>query len=343
MRAVIKVENNLKEILTFLEEKGYKWSSGDLPREGVNWGSRLIIVSGKTLTHRSITSYDPNAITLEEFKNKIDMKRSNILPGHKLVLENGNVFVVMDYKNTKIVFPEGSSRTVTSLDDLCNKDLSPNPGASRIMKVLNTFNIPIWERKFTRSEIEAGYTMLSKNKVTYLVIEVDGALRIVSTIQYVVGPSLCTIMNEDMTGLVPFEDGTLCREITPPDYVEGPCMFKKDGKYYFMWSSGSWTQGTYRVNTAFADSPFGPFNDYVNVLSTGDSKIANGPGHNGYFYIPEEDLYLCVYHRHHPDNDDGNARFMCLDVMYFGEDGKIKPIEMTTDWEYKDGKVTIIQ
>ena len=36
MRAVIKVENNLKEILTFLEEKGYKWSSGDLPTAGVN-------------------------------------------------------------------------------------------------------------------------------------------------------------------------------------------------------------------------------------------------------------------------------------------------------------------
>jgi hypothetical protein len=65
--------------------------------------------------------------------------------------------------------------------------------------VVNTFNIPIWERKFTRSEIEAGYTMLSENRVTYLVIEVDDALRIVSTIQYIVGPSLCTIMNEDMT------------------------------------------------------------------------------------------------------------------------------------------------
>ena len=151
------------------------------------------------------------------------------------------------------------------------------------------------------------------------------------------------IMNEDMTGLVPLEDGKLCREITPPDYVEGPCMFKKDGKYYFMWSSGSWTQGTYRVNSAFADSPFGPFTDYVNVLCTGDSKIANGPGHNGYIYIPEEDLYLCVYHRHHPDNNDGNARFMCLDVMRFGEDGRILPVEMTTDWEYKDGKVTIIK
>ena len=38
MRTVIKVENNLLEILKFLEAKGYKWSSGDLPTEGINWG-----------------------------------------------------------------------------------------------------------------------------------------------------------------------------------------------------------------------------------------------------------------------------------------------------------------
>lgn len=151
------------------------------------------------------------------------------------------------------------------------------------------------------------------------------------------------VMSEDMTALVPFEDGTLCREITPPDYVEGPCMFKKGGKYYFMWSAGDWTKGDYRVNSAVADTPFGPFNDYVNVLDSGDGTLANGPGHNGYFYIPDEELYLCVYHRHHPDNSDGNARFMCLDVMQFGDDGKILPITMTTDWEYKNGKIVVLR
>ena len=41
--------------------------------------------------------------------------------------------------------------------------------------------------------------MLSENGVTYLVIESDGELKIVSTIQYVVGPKLHDIMNEDMT------------------------------------------------------------------------------------------------------------------------------------------------
>lgn len=199
MRTVIKVENNLKEILTFLEEKGYKWSSGDLPTAGINWGSRLIIVSGKTLTHRSITSYDPNAITLEEFKNKIDMKTNNILPGHKLVLENGNIFVIMGYKNTKIAFPEGSNCTLVSLDELCEVDLTPKPGVSRIMKVLNTFNIPIWERKFTRNEIEAGFTITNENGANYLIVINNGNLRIMSTEHFILGPNLYDIMNEDMT------------------------------------------------------------------------------------------------------------------------------------------------
>lgn len=149
------------------------------------------------------------------------------------------------------------------------------------------------------------------------------------------------IMSEDMRSLVPFEDGSLCREVTPPDYVEGPCMFKKNGKYVFMWSAGKWGDGTYRVNSAVADSPFGPFENYRTVLETGDSTIANGPGHNGYLYLPEEDLYLCVYHRHRPDIKDGNARFLCIDVMRFGEDGNILPICMTDSWTYDEGKVTI--
>ena len=222
MRTVIKVENNLLEILKFLEAKGYKWSSGDLPTEGINWGSKLIIVSGKTLTHRSITSYDPNAITFEQFKNKIDMKRSNILPGHKLVLENGNVFVVMEYKNTKIVFPEGSSRTLLSLDELCDEDLSPKPGVSRIMKVLNTFNIPIWERKFTRDKIKAGFTMTNENGVNYLIVKKDDNLRIVNTEYFIVGPKLDDIMNEDMS-----PTGSSYAEIVEVRDREGKVVYSK--------------------------------------------------------------------------------------------------------------------
>jgi beta-xylosidase len=141
-------------------------------------------------------------------------------------------------------------------------------------------------------------------------------------------------MNEEMTGFIPFEDGEVFKEITPPDYVEGPCMFKRGGKYYFMWSAGNWTTGTYRVNTCIADTPWGPFTKASTILSTGDSTIATGPGHNGFLYLPEDDQYLMVYHRHKPHIQDGNARFLCIDRMDLDEQGNIIPITMTEEWEY---------
>ncbi|MBQ2709765.1 MAG: glycoside hydrolase family 43 protein [Clostridia bacterium] len=145
-------------------------------------------------------------------------------------------------------------------------------------------------------------------------------------------------MNDDMTGFVPFEDGTIFREITPPDYVEGPCMMKRGAKYHFMWSAGGWTNGTYRVNTCVADTPWGPFTEAKTILATGDSTIANGPGHNGFLYLPEDDQYLMVYHRHKPGIKDGNARFLCIDRLDMDADGMLKPVTMTMEWDYESGK-----
>jgi hypothetical protein len=127
------------------------------------------------------------------------MKTTCILPGYKLVLENGSTFVVMEYKHTKIVFPEGSSRSVTSLDEICDIDLTPKSGVSRIVKVLNNLNIPIWERKFTRSEIKTGFTITNEKGVDYLIVNDNCSLKIVNTEHFVIGPRLCDIMKEDMS------------------------------------------------------------------------------------------------------------------------------------------------
>ena len=142
------------------------------------------------------------------------------------------------------------------------------------------------------------------------------------------------IMNDEMTGFVPFPDGETFKEITPPDYVEGPCVFKRDGKYYFMWSAGNWTAGSYRVNVASADSLLGDFSDYRTILETGDCDFANGPGHNGYLYLPEADRYLNVYHRHQNGINDGNARFICIDEMTFDANGAVNPVKMTKEWHF---------
>ena len=42
----------------------------------------------------------------------------------------------------------------------------------------------------------------------------------------------------DLLSVIPFEDGETFKEITPENYVEGPFMLKRQGKYYFMWSEG---------------------------------------------------------------------------------------------------------
>ncbi len=135
-------------------------------------------------------------------------------------------------------------------------------------------------------------------------------------------------MKDDFTGFVPFEDGTTFKEITPDGYVEGPFMFIRNGKYYFMWSEGGWTGPDYSVAYAIADSPFGPFKRIGKILKQ-DPNVATGAGHHSVIQIPGKDEYYIVYHRRPLSETDGNHRETCIDRMYFDENGYIKPVEIT--------------
>ncbi len=46
-------------------------------------------------------------------------------------------------------------------------------------------------------------------------------------------------LNDDFTGLVPFEDGTVYKEVTPDKYVEGPFMFKRTGSTILCGAKGA--------------------------------------------------------------------------------------------------------
>ncbi|MFC5652701.1 glycoside hydrolase family 43 protein [Paenibacillus solisilvae] len=137
-------------------------------------------------------------------------------------------------------------------------------------------------------------------------------------------------MNEDMTGFVSFENGETFLSITPEGYVEGPCMIKKDGLYYLMWSLGDWVNGSYRVAYGVSDNPLGPFDNKGTVLER-QEPIAEGPGHHGFLHIPEEDEWLIVYHRRIIGDTEAGNRMLCIDKMEIG-DGEIKPIVMTNSW-----------
>lgn len=135
-------------------------------------------------------------------------------------------------------------------------------------------------------------------------------------------------LKNDFTGIVPFDDGELYKEITPEGYTEGPFMFIKDGKCYFMWSEGGWGTPDYRVAYAITDSPFGPFERQATILQL-DSTIATSAGHHSVIKAPNADKYYIVYHRRPLGKTDRNERVTCIDEMIFDENGLIKPVKMT--------------
>jgi beta-xylosidase len=135
-------------------------------------------------------------------------------------------------------------------------------------------------------------------------------------------------LKDDFTGLEPFPDGTIYKEITPERYVEGPCMFVRNGKYYFMWSEGAWTGPDYSVAYAIADSPFGPFKRTAKILQQ-DPKVATGAGHHSVVHEPSKDKWYIVYHRRPLGETDGNSRVTCIEELHFDKEGYIKPVVIT--------------
>jgi len=137
-------------------------------------------------------------------------------------------------------------------------------------------------------------------------------------------------LNNDFTGFISFDDGKQFKEITPDGYVEGPFMFKRNGKYYFMWSEGGWTGPNYSVAYAMADHPMGPFKRIGKILQQ-DPSIATGAGHHSVISIPGKDKHYIVYHRRPLTEKDGNSRETCIDEMNFDANGLILPVKITKE------------
>ncbi|MBS1509500.1 MAG: glycoside hydrolase family 43 protein [Bacteroidetes bacterium] len=135
-------------------------------------------------------------------------------------------------------------------------------------------------------------------------------------------------LKNDFTAVVPFADGTLFKEITPKGYVEGPMMFIRNNKYYFMWSEGGWTGPDYSVAYAIADSPFGPFERVGKILQQ-DSAVATGAGHHSVMHNVKKDLWYIVYHRRPLGETAANNRATCIEQMFFDDKGFIKPVKLT--------------
>ena len=135
----------------------------------------------------------------------------------------------------------------------------------------------------------------------------------------------------DFKSLLPLDDGALYREVTPHDYVEAPVMFERNGIWYFMYSAGSWTDDSYRVNYSVGKTPIGPFTFKGTVLAS-QPPIATGPGHHSVLNLPGTDEWYICYHRR-PIPNPRALRVTCLDRMDFDDNGDILPVVMTTGFE----------
>ena len=137
-------------------------------------------------------------------------------------------------------------------------------------------------------------------------------------------------LKSDFTAVLPFEDNTMFKEITPEGYVEGPFMFIKDNKYYFMWSEGGWTGPDYSVAYAISDKLTGPFKREGKILQQ-DTAVARGAGHHSVIHQTQNDQWYIVYHRRPLGDNAANHRETCIDYLYFDKDGKIKPVQITKE------------
>ncbi len=112
------------------------------------------------------------------------------------------------------------------------------------------------------------------------------------------------------------------------DFFEAPFMIKRNGIYYFMYSSGSCHDHTYRVQYATSkEGPMGPFTFGKNnpILSTNADSTIHGPGHHS--ILKEGDDYYIVYHRHNiPQSTRGMHRQIAVDKLIFDEDGSIEKV-----------------
>jgi beta-xylosidase len=137
-------------------------------------------------------------------------------------------------------------------------------------------------------------------------------------------------LKPDFTGIEPLADGTLYKEITPdPKYVEGSLMFKRNGRYYYMWSEGGWGEPDYSVAYAIAETPLGPFKRIGTVLQS-DPAIATSAGHHSLIRTPDDQWYI-VYHRRPLGETSRHSRATAIDRMEFDAQGHILPVRITKE------------
>lgn len=142
-------------------------------------------------------------------------------------------------------------------------------------------------------------------------------------------PSMTQIKEETVTVMTP-KGGSL------KDYAyrEAPYVFYRNGIYYFMWSVDDTGSANYHVAYGTAKSPLGPIEvakDPIVLIQDPQHDIY-GTAHNSMLQKPGTDEWYIVYHRINKEYlhfQPGVHREICIDRLYFNEDGTIKRVKPT--------------
>jgi beta-xylosidase len=111
----------------------------------------------------------------------------------------------------------------------------------------------------------------------------------------------------------------------PDGFKEGPFVFKRKGKYYFTFPWVPKESETENLSYAIGDNPLGPF-EYKGLIMD-QSLVKCWTNHHSIVEFKGE-WYLFYHHNDYSPNFDKN-RSVCVDKIYFNEDGTIQKVTPT--------------
>ena len=131
-------------------------------------------------------------------------------------------------------------------------------------------------------------------------------------------------LNPDMVSY----DPAAVVEFKPPGYNEGTFAFKRQGKYYLMWSEYDTRDPRYSVAYATAGSPMGPWTKAGKNPILKGRGVVKGAGHHSVVQVPGTDQWAIAFHRFHIPDGNGYNRETCLAPMRFDAQGNILPVNV---------------
>ena len=102
--------------------------------------------------------------------------------------------------------------------------------------------------------------------------------------------------------------------------VEGPFLWKQDGRYWLLYAANDFTDPAYGIGTAVADNPFGPFVKQAEPLLK-SAKSWTAPGHPSVALGPDGNPHI-FFHAFFPGTGGYNVfRALLTARLKFGPEG----------------------